>query len=85
MIARTAMARVWEMSSWATSAAHDSRNAAPMIAAPKRMVSTSTGMSGLAKWTMTPGRVAAKARTRGRQATVRCAMSCTERKHTRPA
>src|SRR3954470_21707655 len=34
MNARTAMARPAEMSSWAASAAHDSRKAAPTMAAP---------------------------------------------------
>ncbi len=40
MKARTAMAKPAEMSSWATSAAHESRKAAPTIAGPKIIAST---------------------------------------------
>ncbi len=65
MKARTAMASPAETSSWATSAAHDRRNAAPTIASPKTTAS-SVGWAWVPESRMTsPGDVAMTAKRNG--------------------
>ncbi len=56
--ARTAIARPAEMSSWATSAAHDRMNAAPTIASPKSAASAACGRSGVTARTTSAGTAA---------------------------
>ena len=59
--ARIAIARPAEMSSCAASAAHDSMNAAPTIARPKRNASSGWERSGWVNRTTNPGTVSAAA------------------------
>ena len=48
--ARIAIASPAEMSSWATSAAHESRKAAPTIASPKISAARACSRSGWTSW-----------------------------------
>ena len=55
MSARIAIARPAPMSIWATSAAHERRNAAPTMARPKMSASAGWGMSGCVNRTTRAG------------------------------
>ena len=55
------------MSSCATSAAHDNRNAAPTIASPNRTASIAWPVEGSAMRTHSAGRAAAAASTKARR------------------
>ena len=61
--ASTAIARPAEMSSWATSAAHERRNAAPTIASPKSRASIAYERSGVAKRSQSAGAADRRATT----------------------
>ena len=79
--ASSAMARPAEMSSCATSAAHDSRNAAPTIARPNSTASRGCGSSEWRKRIATPGTVAAKASVSERRDRPACTSSVGSMSH----
>ncbi len=79
--ASSAMARPAEMSSCATSAAHDSRNAAPTIARPNSTASRGCDSSEWRTRMATPGTVAAKASVSARRDRPACTSSVGSMSH----